>query len=75
MFTPNIEHIGKQSYSAPDLYIAKPKETVIGSFVSIGTGVRIGNGTHSLNYLTTSPYLYFWGIKRLKHLLIMNGKI
>ena len=63
MFAPNIEHIGKQSYSSPDLYIANPRETEIGSFVSIGTGVRIGHGTHPFNYLTTSPYLYLDWLK------------
>ena len=58
LYRPQLHHLGEWTYSAPDLYIANPKETVIGSFVSIGTGVRIGNGTHPLNYLTTSPYLY-----------------
>lgn len=58
MFIPNIEHIGKQSYSSPDLWVANPKETIIGSFVSIGSHVRIGHGTHPMNYLSTSPYMY-----------------
>ncbi|MBP5343787.1 MAG: CatB-related O-acetyltransferase [Alphaproteobacteria bacterium] len=58
LFTPAISHIGKQSYSGNDLYVANPQETVIGSFVSIGCGVRIGHGTHPLSYVSTSPYLY-----------------
>ena len=57
-FVPDIPHIGKQSYSSPDVWIANPVETTIGAFVSIGSSVRIGHGTHPLNYLTTSPYLY-----------------
>ena len=58
LFVPKMQHLGKQSYSAPDLYIANPKDTVIGAFVSIGWGVRIGHGTHPLEYLSTSPYFY-----------------
>lgn len=58
LFVPKIDHIGKQSYSAPDLYVANPKQTVIGSFTSIGSRVRIGHGTHPQDYLSTSPYLY-----------------
>ena len=58
LFRPLIEHVGKQTYSAMDLYIANPSETTIGSFVSIGTRVRIGHGTHPLEYLSSSPYLY-----------------
>ncbi len=58
LFVPKIDHIGKQTYSAPDLYVANPRQTVIGSFTSIGNRVRIGHGTHPQTYLTTSPYLY-----------------
>ena len=58
LFKPEIPNIGKCSYSYPDLYIANPQETSIGSFVSIGKGVRIGHGTHPQNYLSSSPYLY-----------------
>jgi len=58
LFIPSISHIGKQSYSGNDLYVANPKETVIGAFTSIGNRVRIGHGTHPLNYLSSSPYLY-----------------
>ncbi|MBQ8482109.1 MAG: CatB-related O-acetyltransferase [Alphaproteobacteria bacterium] len=58
LFKPEIPNIGKCSYSYPDLYIANPTETSIGSFVSIGKGVRIGHGTHPQNYLSSSPYLY-----------------
>lgn len=58
LFVPKIDHVGKQTYSAPDLYVANPKQTVIGSFTSIGNRVRIGHGTHPQSYLSTSPYLY-----------------
>ena len=58
LFIPSIKHIGKQSYSSPDLYIANPEQTTIGAFVSIGNGVRIGHGAHPLGYLSSSPYLY-----------------
>jgi len=58
LFKPQIEHIGKCSYSYPDLYIANLKDTKIGAFVSIGKGVRIGHGTHPQEYLSSSPYLY-----------------
>jgi acetyltransferase-like isoleucine patch superfamily enzyme len=58
LFKPNIPHIGKNSYSSPDVWIANPKETIIGAFTSIGNRVRIGHGTHPLNYLSSSPYLY-----------------
>lgn len=58
LFVPKIKHIGKHSYSSHDLYIKDPKRITIGSFVSIGANVRIGHGTHPMNYLTTSPYLY-----------------
>jgi len=57
-FKPLINHIGKQSYSSMDLWVANPKETTIGAFTSIGNRVRIGHGTHPLDYLSTSPYLY-----------------
>ena len=58
LFQPLIDHVGKNTYSNADLYVANPRDTTIGSFVSIGTGVRIGHGTHPSDYLTTSPYIY-----------------
>lgn len=58
LFVPNILHVGKYTYSAQDLYVANPEKTKIGSFCSIGCMVRIGHGTHPLNYLSSSPYLY-----------------
>ncbi len=58
LFVPKIDHVGKQTYSAPDLLVSNPKQTVIGSFTSIGRRVRIGHGTHPQHYLSTSPYLY-----------------
>ena len=57
LFKPLINHLGKQSYSSMNLYVANPKETVIGSFVSIGNYVRIGHGTHpSYLYLDRLEY-------------------
>ena len=64
LFVPNISHIGRCSYSAKDICVYNPKNSTIGSFVSIGHNVRIGHGTHPINYLTTSPYLY---LNRLKY--------
>ena len=55
---PNIEHVGKCTYSNTDLFIAC-QETKISSFCSIGMRVVIGHGNHPLNFLSTSPYLYF----------------
>lgn len=58
LFAPNIKHIGKCSYSPRDLCVYDPENSTIGSFVSIGHGVRIGHGNHPKYYLSTSPYLY-----------------
>ena len=57
---PQIEipHIGKYSYCASQPVIWNRLQTTIGSFVSIGSRVIIGNGEHPLNYISTSPYLY-----------------
>lgn len=54
----NIKEIGKYSYSANTPYVAS-KETIIGKFCSLGNNIRLGHGNHPLNFLTTSPYLYF----------------
>ncbi len=59
---PNIPNVGKYTYCASQPVIWN-KRTIIGSFVSIGSGVRLGNGNHPLNFLSTSPYLY---LDRLK---------
>lgn len=58
MFIPQIKNVGRWTYSAPDLIVANPNHTIIGSFTSIGNRVCIGHGTHPLSYLTTSPYIY-----------------
>jgi len=58
LYRPKVAHLGRHSYSTPDLYVNNPKETVIGSFTSIGTSVRIGHGTHPAEYMSTSPYIY-----------------
>ena len=58
-YKPNIASLGKCSYSGSDICIANPLGTRIGNFVSIGVNVRLGHGEHPLNFLTTSPYLYF----------------
>lgn len=55
----NIANVGKYSYCVKQPFVANPKETVIGNFVSIGENVRIGCGEHPLNFLSTSPYFYF----------------
>lgn len=57
-FVPQINHIGRCTYSGEDVYIPNKKNTKIGSFVSIGTGVSIGCGSHPIDYLSSSPYLY-----------------
>ena len=57
-FKPNITHLGRCTYSYSDISVANPEETVIGSFVSIGKGVCVGQGNHPQNYLSTSPYTY-----------------
>lgn len=58
MFVPLIPNVGKCTYSDPNLFIATDK-TKIGAFCSIGKNVVIGHGKHPINYLSTSPYLYF----------------
>ena len=56
--TPKIKNLGKHTYCAPDLTICC-ENTSIGSFCSIGPQVTLGHGEHPLNFLSTSPYLYF----------------
>lgn len=56
---PDVANCGKHSYFAANLDIANKKETIIGNFVSIGKNVQLGNGEHPLDFLSTSPYLYF----------------
>ncbi|MCZ7447479.1 chloramphenicol acetyltransferase [Agrobacterium rhizogenes] len=55
---PNIQHIGRYSYAAPDICIVSVG-TVIGSFCSIGQRVVIGHGNHPKAFLSTSPFFYF----------------
>ncbi len=74
LFVPKIKHVGKQTYSAPDLYVANPEETVIGSFTSIGNGVRLGHGTHPQSYLSTSPYFYLNWLKYKTSLTPTHGE-
>lgn len=57
-WVPNIQHIGKYSYAAPDISIVSVG-TVIGSFCSIGQRVVIGHGNHPKAFLSTSPFFYF----------------
>lgn len=54
----DIENVGKWTYCARQPIIWNKKIVKIGSFVSMGKNVHIGNGEHPLNFLTTSPYLY-----------------
>ena len=67
MPVPNIKNVGRQTYYNKNLYIDNPN-TIIGSFCSIGADVTIGHGIHPLNFLSTSPYLYFniLGFKKKK---------
>lgn len=59
LFRPNIRKLGNYTYSAPDLSVANPIESSIGSFCSIGKGVTLGHGDHPTDFLSTSPYFYF----------------
>lgn len=59
LYQPNIRLIGRCTYSDKNIEIANTAETSIGSFCSIGKGVVLGHGIHPLNFLTTSPFLYF----------------
>lgn len=63
LYRPDTASLGKHSYSGADIFIANPKGTYIGNFVSIGNCVRLGHGEHPLNYLSTSPYTYFDELK------------
>lgn len=58
LFVPPAKEVGVCTYSGRDILI-ESKEASIGSFCSIGCGVRLGHGEHPLHMLTTSPYLYF----------------
>lgn len=55
---PKIKNLGKHSYCASELMVYC-ENTSIGSFCSIGPQVTLGHGKHPLNFLSTSPYLYF----------------
>ena len=69
MFVPALPNVGKCTYSDPNLFVAT-NETKIGAFCSIGKNVVIGHGKHPINYLSTSPYLYFdeLGFKKSKQI-------
>ncbi len=54
----NVGHIGRCSYTQPDLY-CHSRKTTIGSFCSIGPRVVLGHGEHPVSYLSASPYFYF----------------
>lgn len=58
LFIPPIDKVGRCTYSSSDIYIAS-KDTSIGSFCSIGAGCVLGHGNHPLEFLSSSPYLYF----------------
>lgn len=62
LYPPNIEKVGKNTYSALDIKIPSPK-TEIGSFCSIGSNVQLGHGSHPLSFLSTSSYFYLDEIK------------
>ena len=56
-YVPLLANIGRNSYVGENFFSVN-LNTRIGSFTSLGNAVRLGHGTHPLNYLTTSPYLY-----------------
>ena len=62
VISPKIPYVGKNTYSARDLKV-RSKYTRIGSFCSIGEGVKLGLGDHPLSYLSTSSYFYFTNLK------------
>ncbi len=51
-------HVGKYTYCANQPNIASP-DTRLGSFCSLGLNISLGHGIHPINYLSSSPYLYF----------------
>ena len=53
-----LKHVGKCSYTQPDLYVANPDKTTVGAFCSFGWNVVLGHGEHPQNFLSSSPYLY-----------------
>ena len=58
IYVPKLKNVGKHSYADKSLYCAN-FESSIGKFCSIGCRVVLGHGEHPLNFLSTSPYLYF----------------
>ena len=54
----DIPNVGRQTYCASAPVVWNVSQTTIGSFVSIGSGVTIGNGQHPTDFLSTSPYFY-----------------
>lgn len=55
----NISNVGNYSYCASQPVVWNPIKTSIGSFVSMGASVTLGNGQHPLQFLSTSPYFYY----------------
>lgn len=58
MWSPSYQHVGRQTYAMPDIFVQNVF-TVIGSFCSIGSRVVLGHGEHPLDFLSSSPYFYF----------------
>lgn len=58
----NIPNVGRCTYCASQPVVWNRQGTKIGSFVSMGASVRLGNGKHPLNFLSTSPYFYLQGL-------------
>jgi lipopolysaccharide biosynthesis protein len=62
VFSPNLYHIGRNTYSQPDIVI-QSQYSAIGAFCSIGHRCVFGHGEHPIDYLSTSPYFYFDELK------------
>lgn len=56
---PDVVNCGRCTYCAGACAVANPQQTVIGNFVSIGVGVKLGCGEHPMDFISTSPYFYF----------------
>lgn len=59
LLRPNAVNCGRCTYCAGVCAVANPQQTVIGNFVSIGVNVRLGHGEHPMDFLSTSPYLFY----------------
>ncbi len=58
LMRPRIDNVGRFTYACTGLKVYS-RQTSIGAFCSIGENVVLGCGRHPLNFLSTSPYLYY----------------